>query len=271
MNLDIIENSKKIISPFELDIFIPEKNIAIEYNGLYWHSEEKKEKNYHLKKTLLCEEKGIFLIHIFEDEWLFKREIVESRIKQILGLNNGIKINARDCEIKEIDNHTKNIFLEKFHILGKDKSTVINLGAFYKNNLISVMTFSHGNIAKGSKRKEEIFELNRFCSDYNYLVRGIAGKLLSHFKNNYIWKEIFSYCDRRWSSGDLYKKLGFETDGKIRLNYWYSEGVNRIHRFSMRKKKDEPKDIPEYILRLSEGYIRIWDCGNLKFNINNSK
>jgi len=255
----------------EIDIYIPYKKIAFEFDGLYWHSELKSNDpvNNHLQKTNLCKEKGIQLIHIFEDEWIFKKEIVKSRLKQILRINqNVVRIHARKCEIKEIEPKVKNEFLEKFHIQGKDASK-IKLGAFYDNELISVMTFGKGNISKGSKAIEGIWELNRFCSNNNYHIPGIAGKLLSHFKKNYEWKEIFSYADRRWSTGNLYYKLGFELDHITNPNYWYLKGFERIHRFNLRKTKDEPKDIPEWILRQKEGYLRIWDCGNLKFSTKN--
>jgi len=129
------------------------------------------------------------------------------------------------------------------------------------------MTFSKGNIAKGSKPKGDIWELNRFCSDYNYHIPGIASKLLTYFKRNYVWKEIFSYADRRWSTGNLYYKLGFTLDSTTRPNYWYVKGLKRIHRFNLRKRPDEPKEIPEWVLRQSEGYVRVWDCGNYKFRL----
>lgn len=54
----VLENDKKIIHPYELDIYLPEINIAIEFNGTYWHSSKcGKDKNYHLKKSKLCEKK----------------------------------------------------------------------------------------------------------------------------------------------------------------------------------------------------------------------
>ncbi len=264
-NLSIVENDRNIIKPHELDIYIPSKNIAIEFDGLYYHSELFKDKNYHLNKTELCESKNIQLIHIFEDEWLFKQDIVKSRLKQLLNLNNDLpKIYARKCEIREIDSKTKNLFLNKYHIQGEDKSN-IKLGAFYNNKLISVMTFSKGNISRSFFINKGIYELSRFCSNYSYHIIGIASKLLSHFKKNYEWKEIFSYADRRWSIGNLYKKIGFEFDSFTKPNYWYVKGLNRIHRFNLRKRYDEPKDIPEYILRTKDGYSLIWDCGHYKF------
>ncbi len=253
----------------ELDIHIPSRQIAIEYDGLYWHSEFRSEDptNNHLQKTNLCKEKGIQLIHIFEDEWIFKKEIVKARIKQILRANQNIeRIHARKCIIKEIEPKVKNEFLEEFHIQGKDASKV-KLGAFFEDKLISIMTFGKGNISKGSKSKEGVWELNRFCSNSNYHIPGIAGKLLSYFKKNFEWKEIFSYADRRWSQGNLYYKLGFELEHITKPNYWYLKGFERIHRFNLRKTKDDPKDIPEWVLRQKEGYSRIWDCGNLKFKM----
>jgi transposase-like protein len=266
-NSNLVFNDRKLLDGLELDILIPEKNIAIEFDGIYYHSEKHGiSKSYHLIKTENCLKKGIRLVHIFEDEWLNKKEIVKSRLKRILNEDNSVRIHARQCEVKEINSSVKDIFLNNYHIQGKDVS-LIRLGAFYNDVLVSVMTFSKGNISKGSTSKEGIWELNRFCSDYTYHIPGIASKLLEHFKKNYEWMEIFSYCDRRWSEGKTYYNLGFTLDKITKPNYWYIKGVNRIHRFNLRKRKDEPKNITELELRDQEGFYRIWDCGNFKFTI----
>lgn len=265
---ELVENSRKIIPPYELDIYIPSKKIAIEYNGLYWHSEKiLKDKMYHMNKLNKCEDNNIRLIQIFEDEWLSKQDIVKSKLKQILNISNRIRIHARKCNIKPISNTIKNEFLNKYHLQGQDTSS-IRLGAFYKDQLISVMTFNRGSISKGSKLLPKHWELNRFCSNSNYHIPGIASKLLSFFKKNYEWEQIYSYADRRWSSGNLYKVLGFELKHNTKPNYWYIKNCLRIHRYNLRKKLDEPKDVPEWVLRINEGYNRIWDCGNIKFILN---
>jgi len=209
---------------------------------------------------------GYRLIHIFEDEWILKKDIVKSRLKHILGKTEDLThIGARECIIKEISSKEKDEFLEQFHIQGKDVSKV-KLGAFYKHQLVAVMTFSHGSLAKGVKHQNPlVWELNRFCSHSDFIISGIASKLLEYFKRNYTWHKIFSYADRRWSDGNLYEKLGFQLDHVTQPNYWYVGDFERIHRFNLRKRPEEPKDIPEHILRLQEGYIRVWDCGNLKF------
>lgn len=255
----------------ELDIYIPGKNIAIEHNGLYWHSEEILEdpEHYHIIKLNECNKKGIQLIQIFEDEWNNKKEILISMLKHKLGEDNSKKIYGRKCEIKEIDFSTKNKFLDENHIQGKDTSK-IKLGAFYNNELVALMTFSNGNISRGGNPSDfEKWELSRFCTKNNYNVIGIAGKLLEYFKRNYIWKEIYTYADLRFSNGNMYKVLGFEFEKQNSPSYFYIKGEHRIHRYNLRKLPHEPKEIPERILRYGQGYLRIWDCGILKFKLRN--
>jgi hypothetical protein len=134
------------------------------------------------------------------------------------------------------------------------------------------MTFSNGNISRGGKPENKLsFELNRFCTKKDYRVIGIASKLLTYFKRNYIWEEIYSYADLRWSDGSLYYKLGFSKISQSNPNYFYVKETTRIYRYSLRKRIDEPVDIPEWRLRLDEGFYRIWDCGSLKFSLKNVK
>ena len=205
---------------------------------------------------------------------LLKNDIVKSMLKQRLGLNISKQVYARKCEIFEITYETKRDFLNKFHIQGNDNSRIM-LGAFSKveGELVAVMTFSKPSIAKGSgKQIDGHWELNRFCTDSNYRVPGVAGKLLKHFQRNFSWIYIYSFADRRWSSGNLYNTLGFTLESdvdKIPPNYWYMDSTNlkRLHRFTLRKTKDDPKDIPEKMLRVSQGYNIIYDCGNLKYSI----
>jgi hypothetical protein len=255
-----------IIDPYELDIVVPSKETAIEYGGLYWHSEANgKNKDYHINKLERCQKKGYNLITIFGDEYLNRKDVVLHRLLHILGIDSSLSIYAKDCEIKEIDNKMSSDFLDVYHTQG-DANSKIRLGAFYKDKLVSVMTFSKLSIAKGSKAEKGVWELNRFCSHIDYKVVGIASKLLSYFTKNYSWNRIISYADRRWSNGDLYYKLGFQLLRKSSPNYWYfTSDKKRIHRFALRKKQNEPKDKTEWQLRQEEGYNRIWDCGNLVF------
>ena len=263
---EIFEHDRKLIAPYELDVVIPTEKIAIEYCGLYWHSElVGKDEKYHLSKLNLCEEKGYRLLTIFEDELIHNENVVFSRLKDILRSDNLNVIYARNCNIKPITTRESRLFCERNHLQGYQGSN-IKLGAFYGNDLVSVMTFSKPSIAKGCRNYNDgNWELNRFCSKIDYRIVGIASRLLKYFERNYDWEEIFSYADRRWSDGNLYKRLGFNLVGATKPNYWYLKKQSRIHRFALRKTMNDPVNISEWGIRRSQGYNRIWDCGSLKY------
>ena len=260
--VDIERNNRSVLGgKKELDILIPKYNLAIEYDGLYWHREEQKGKDYHLYKTNKCEENNIQLIHIFEDEWINKRDIVESRLMSVLGLSK--KIYARKCKIKEIYSKVSNKFIQENHIQGKGRAN-IHIGLFYENELISVMTFLKGDISKKIKG----WELNRFCSKKGYNVIGGASKMFKYFISNYNPEQVISFADRRWSSninGNVYEKLNFKFEYTTSVNYWYfrQHETDRFHRFGLRKLKNSI--LSERELREKEGWLRIYDCGSLKY------
>ena len=248
-----------------LDIYIPEYKIAFEFDGLYWHNEKNKpDKNYHLNKTRECLEHGIQLIHIFEDEWVYKKDICKSRIKNLLHCIEN-RVYARKCEVREITNKEGYAFCEENHIQGGVASKY-NLGLFYGNELVSVMTF--GNLRKnlGSTSKDNQYELLRFCSKIGYSVIGGADKLFKHFIREHNPSRIISYVDRRWSNGNLYEKLGFRLDHYSQPNYFYVFGDTKKNRFSFRKdilieKYGCPKEMSEHEFCLSQQWYRIYDCG----------
>lgn len=250
-----------ILDGRELDIYIPEKKLAIEFDGLYWHSEVNKENNYHFIKTEECERKGIQLIHIFEDEWKYKQEIVKSRLKGLLGLNE--RMFARKCDCKQISYDESKNFLDMNHIQGNCVSKY-RYGLFYNNELVSVMTFGESRFKKGE------FELLRFANKLNTNVIGGASRIFKHFlREHQEIKEIISFADRRWSKGNLYEKLGFMKVEKTKPNYFYIiNGVceNRIN-FQKHKLVAEGADPnkTEHQIMLEKGYYRIYDCGNMKF------
>lgn len=267
-------HNREIIKPMELDILIPEKNIAIEYNGLYWHSEQKiGDKYYHIKKTDIANKNNLRLIHIFEDEWLYKSSIVKNRLKSILG-ENRYRVGGRETSISEISSKQKNDFLERYHIQGQD-SSVVKIGAFKGDVLISVMTFSKPRISLGQKSREDgVWELSRFASVSDTYAPGVASKLFSYFLDKYFPKMIYTYSDVRWNTGILYKNLGMKYLGRTNPNYWYIEkNRKRSHRFKYRKQVLKEKlsyfneDLTEYENMLQNNYDRIWDCGNDKWEI----
>jgi hypothetical protein len=272
------QRNRDILHGLELDIYIPSKYIAIEVNGNFWHSEVggHKYKNYHINKTVQCNNNGIRLIHIFEDEWIENEAIVKSRLKHILNVNDHYKsIFARKCEIKQISSSDSKLFLTDHHIQGCVNAS-INLGAYYNNELISVMTFGKFRSALGSKNQNSNeYEMYRFCSKSDIKVVGIAGRLLSYFIRLHNPQKIISYSDRRWGApvGSLYEKIGFNRISIGIPNYWYvnKDYLRRVHRFNFRKS-ELPSKLKTFNPQLTEwenmqlnGYDRIWDCGNFKY------
>jgi len=267
-NLKIETRNNNIIKPYELDIYIPEKNIAIEYDGLVWHSEQfGKDKNYHLNKTELCEKQGIRLIHIFEDEWLEHKNIVKSKLKHILGFDNDLpKVFARKCVVKKIDKKAIKRFLIENHIQGNGFSTVC-LGCHYKDELVGVMSF------KKERNDSDKWELTRFASDINKHCVGVAGKLFHYFIANYNPSEVKSFADRRWSANNenLYIKLEFKLDKILKPDYVYiNNKFKTLHKFNFRKKilnkkYGLPLTMTENEMTNKLGYYKIWNCGLLRY------
>ena len=265
-NLNLELNSRNIIKPYELDIYVPNLKLAFEFDGVYWHSSAINDiqYNYHLMKTELCEKQGIQLIHIFENEWLYKQDIVKSRIKNLLGIYDKT-IFARKCIIKQISTIESKQFQDKNHIQGSINAKV-NLGLYYKDELVSLMTFGK---CRFSKKYE--WELLRFCNKLGYHIPGAASKLLNYFEKVYKPKSLVSYADRRWSQGKLYNVLGFILDHISSPNYWYIVNGNLESRVKYQKHKlskilktfDENKSEVENMK--DNGYYRIFDCGNYVF------
>ena len=250
----------------EIDIYLPELKLGFEFNGLYWHSEEWKDKNYHQNKTNHFKEKGIRIIHIWEDDWDLKSYIVKSQIKNWIFKTDN-KYFARNCQVKEIkDSKIYRKFLDDNHIQGFVKSN-IKLGLYHNGELVSIMTFDQFEGRK--KMDKDEWNLNRFCSKLNTSVIGGASKLLQYFINKYNPSRIISYADRDWSSGDLYNKIGFKISSVIPPNYKYIVDGKRINkqRFMKSKIKGFSNEITESQIVAEIGIKRIWNTGHIKFEL----
>ena len=258
-------NNRSIIAPKELDFTFPEYNIALELDGIYWHAElsGNRDKNYHLEKTKKCEEQNIQLIHIFENEWVLKKEIIKSKILNICKKNTN-KIYARKCAITEITSKEKSKFLNTVHIQQDAKSS-INLGLLYENEIVACMTFSKSRYNKCE------YEMIRYATILNTNVIGGANKLFQHFIKNWNPTSVVSFSNKRWGTGNMYKHLGFDYSHTSSPNYFYFKYTDIFNlqsriQFQKHKLKDkleifDPK-LTEWQNMVNNGYDRIWDCGN---------
>jgi hypothetical protein len=267
----VVNNTTSIIKPKHIDMFLPEVNIAFEFNGIYWHNELFKDSRYHINKTDSCVGKNIKLVHIWEDDWIYKQDILKSRISNLLGKNT--TIGARKCEIKEISTKECRVFFDDNHLQGFIGSKYY-VGLFYDNELVSAMSFGSLRSALGSKHSDSIYELYRFCNKKYINVVGGASKLLKYFIRRYTPTQIISYFDRNWGYSSVYKKLGFKLIGNTEPNYWYVINDIKTHRYNYTKAKlvkagnDDTKT--EKDIMFENKHYRVYDSGNEKWVWNKS-
>lgn len=265
---EVLSNIRDIITPYELDIYLPELKLAFEFNGLYWHCELYKDNNYHNKKTNMCIENNIQLVHIWEDDWDNKQTIIKSMILNKLKQTSN-RIFGRKCQIKSVKSKESMVFLTNNHIQGK-LGAAIKLGLYYNDELVSLMTFGKKRKIMNSKSNDGDFELLRFCNKLNTSVIGGASKLFKHFLKTTNVTNITTYADRSHSNGGLYNILGFEYGGITRPNYYYVVDNIRKYRYGFRKdilvKEGYDIDKSEHEIMLERKIYRIYNSGNYRYN-----
>jgi hypothetical protein len=266
-NKEIQRRNNKLISPYELDIFIPDENLAIEFCGLIWHSEffGKKSCDYHYNKMRMCYEKGIRLITIFGDEYYSKKDIIFNEIKCALNIYSE-EVGSENCVVKHIDKSIANRFLDKIHINSSSSSTY-RFGLFHNDELVQVMTF--GALSRAHAGDNKTIEMKRFASKIDCLVVGGASKLFKYALS--VLKEkgythIKSYCDMRWANpfNTIYEKLGFKLT-KIKMYSFYYL-INKYSKKLRTKEFIETTNICSSLIKNNKfykelEYDRIWDCG----------
>ena len=249
LGFSVQRNVRDAIPKYEIDIYISEKKLGIEFNGNYWHGEQCRERKYHQEKSLLGRENGIFIYHIFEYEW--ENEEMQEKIKRhllsILGIGDRV-LYARDCEVREVPIAQKSDFLNRNHLQGDDRSSV-RYGLYYEGELVSIMTFGRPRF-----NQKYQWEIHRYCVKSGIRIVGGASRLFKHFLDA-TEGSVVSYSDFAKMSGNLYKTLGFSRVGLSKPSYVWCRGKETLSRFQT-QMKDEAKTMHE------RGYFRVYDCGN---------
>lgn len=277
----IVRNTFRIITPYELDIYIPKYNFAIECNptsshnssiGMWRKDDKPLSPSYHKMKTDLCEKENIFLYHVFGYDWTWHKDIVKSMIANYLGATQ-TKIYGRKTQMKEVDSKIARQFLDNNHRQGYSNSS-IRLGLYYNDELVSLMTFGKPRSTIGtSKGKAEFeYELVRFCNKLNTSVIGGASKLFTYFVKTYNPESIISFSDRAHTKGNLYKILGFEDIRHSTPGYvWVSYKDKAYSRLNAQKSnikqflKDDKIDLTQTEKEIMEqhNFVQVYDSGTI--------
>ena len=271
-----LRNDRAILEGKELDLYIPDKKVAIEFNGSYWHNETIKSKYYHYDKFIACLNKGIHLISIYEYDYNIqsKRDKLLQIIKHAITTNNTTRIYARDCIITKIDTAIANEYFNKYHFDGHSKQCNISYGLYYNNELVSVMSFGKLRGQNSLRHNNDYYELVRFVTKNEICVIGGCSKLLSAFIHDYNPKYILCYSDNDFFTGEVYNKLGFKLKslGEKSIDYQWcnnKECLSRNQCMSSKLLDKYPKyknisisgSKEKYIME-DLGYYRIYRCGN---------
>ena len=251
LGVEIEHNCRIPGSLYEADVLIESAKLIVEYCGLYWHSEENKPRNYHKIKHRLAKRAGYKIIQIFEDEWLERKDIVKSIISSKLGKN--FIVGARNCEIISVSFSEVKKFYEENHIQGAG-SPGQGVALVYENSIIAAMTIANHH------RKSGVMQLSRYCVKKWHQIPGGAEKLWNAIITTTDHKEIITFADLRWHTGDIYAKLGFVLDAELEEDYSYV-----LPRRQSRAPKQDFKIINEKQIMLAKGYLRIYDAGKLRF------
>lgn len=261
----IIENDTTILNGYELDIYIPDKKVAIEFNGLYWHSEEQgKDRNYHLWKTKKCFEKGIHLIHVFEDEWQYNKKYVCNKIQQLLCENN---LSIETYQIKKLSTQEGNEFLSKY-TLSKNTYSLIYYGFFVNTQLIAVISFNH---TKYNKKFQ--WQLSKYAIIAGYSSELVFKLLFNTFLCDENPLSIIAYINNRYDDGCELKVCDFKKVNDTKPNYFLFKGTKKLSRYDCNQKKlikqllgnkYDSNFNGEDNLSLN-GWMKIYDCGSSVF------
>lgn len=268
----------KYIGKYECDIVIPDKKLAIDYNGIYWHSELYKDKDYHIKKKKSVATAGYNLIYIWEDDWsdTVKREIILSRLRSKLGQSE--RIFARKCDVRKLTSKDElssaKKFLENNHLHGYTPASDY-YGLFYKNDLVELISIGKSRKLIGAKKDK--YELIRLCSKKNINLIGGFSKILKYAMKDLDINELTSYIDLDWTSlsENSYKSVGFSVIDITAPNYWWTKDGLRYNRLNFTKAKlileGESAGKTENEIMRDRGYVKLWGTGNLKVNYNFNK
>lgn len=268
-NEEVRSGDKKLLKGKELDIYIPSKKIAVEFNGLYWHTETQgKGKTYHYEKWLECKEKGVQLIQVWEDEWNRNPEQIKQMIAHKLGCSNQKKVFARKTKVTTVTVQKMQEFLSESHVQGFASGSYY-LGLVERNDETETLLAALV-LKKEPKSDGKVLNIIRYAT--NASVIGGFTKLLKYAEKQYKPESFITFADHCVSDGGLYENNGFVADKELPPDYTYLVNRERKHKFGYRitKFQNDPnllweEGMTERELADLNGLPRIWDAGKTRY------
>jgi hypothetical protein len=272
LGIRVIRNCRTVIPPKEIDLWLPDFNLGIEYNGIYYHTEVsgKKDRNYHRNKFVECSNRGIILIQICSVAYKTHKELVKSLILSKIGISE--RIFARKCVVKSVSFADTKSFLSAHHLQDSSTTGKHRYGLYYNNELVQLMTF--GKMRKSLSGIDNVneYELIRMATKQGCTIVGGASKLFNAFCKENNPTKVISYCDLRYFTGNSLANLGFIKQSDVSIGYWYTDYKKIYHRYNFAKYKlveqGHDPSLSEWEIMQQLGYDRIWDCGQAKWEWN---
>lgn len=280
---DAVQSDRKLIAPFEIDIYVPARALAIEVNGVFWHSDGKTDPSAHKAKRDACAAAGVRLLQFTDIEIESRRETVLRCLRHALGASRDVRLNARDCSVIEVPAETAKEFIETWHLQGAKAVSAHRFGLVHPlAGLVAVMTFGK-DVYRRNRTAEDLgtLDLTRFATSAQ--VRGGASKLFTHARKHLGIKRCVSYSMEDWFDGGMYAQLGFQIDTVIPPDYrvyhhktgliakqrwqrkFIADRITEIGRYDLLPYEADTDPRTERHMQDACGALRIFDSGKRRW------
>ena len=218
IGIEFTVNDRQTIKPKELDIYIPAHKLAIEVNGLYWHSTTITDRR-HIDKFNQCRLLDIKLLQFTDRDIIDRPELVKSMILSKLGkLPN--KIMARKCRIVDIGSNDAQRLLEQWHYQGRTTNAAKFLSLDYNNKIVAII---------GYTIKDKECRIERFACELMTNVVGGYSKLEKFIIKQNTPERIITFSLGLISDGSVYAKNGYITPDYATTPEWYVTDYKNLY------------------------------------------
>lgn len=216
----VVQRDRTLLKPKELDVYLPEKKLAVEYCGMYWHAHwtqevERKEHLAHAQKYAACQALGVRLLTVFESEWNERGPAIRRLLRNAAGTSRG-KLMARKCTLTKVDTTDARAFYERYHPQG-GTGHGNHYGLYWGTKLVACMRFTYGVNDRGAGAASRVWTLARYAT--RVTVAGAASRLFKAFLDDKQPAEVKSFSDNRYFAGGMYQQLGFTLDAELPPDY----------------------------------------------------